>query len=100
MARSGRLHGCPDDPLTRPRHPAGCTIKAYITELQSPPTVDSLTMEFCDEMRANLTPKQMEQVVSLNKAEPNSNVCRSHDFCDANMVLHAVFKRHGMDVAD
>lgn len=71
-----------------------------MTELKSPPAVDSLALEFCDEMRATLTPEQMEQVVLLNKAEPNPNVCRSHDFCDANMVLHAVFMRHGMDVAD
>lgn len=69
-------------------------------KLTPPPTVDSLAMEFCDELRATLTSEQMENVVSLNAAEGDPNVCHSHDFCDANMVLHEVFLRHGMDAAD
>jgi len=69
-------------------------------ELKSPPTVDSLAMEFCDELRVTLSPEHMEQVVSLNEAETNTGVCHSHDFCDANMVLYEVFMRHGMDVVD
>jgi aminoglycoside phosphotransferase len=69
-------------------------------ELKSPPTVDSLAIEFCDALRATLTPEQMEQVVSRNDAETHPGVCHSHDFCDANMVLHEVFVRHGMDVVD
>ena len=69
-------------------------------EVKPPPTIDSLAMEFCEELRATLAPEQMENVVSLNAAEANPNVCHSHDFCDANIVLNDVFLRHGMDAAD
>lgn len=69
-------------------------------ELKSPPTADSLAMEFCDELRATLTAEQMEQVVTLNAAETNSDVCHSHDFCGATMVLHEVFVRHGMGATE
>ena len=51
-------------------------------------------------MRSTLTPEQMEQVVEGNRTESNPNVCHSGDFCDSNMVLHEVFMRYGMDVAD
>lgn len=69
-------------------------------DLKSPPTIDSLAMEFCHEMRATLTQEQMEQVLALNALEMNPNVCHSHDFCDANMVLNEVFVRHGMDATE
>jgi hypothetical protein len=65
----------------------------------SPPTVDALAVEFCDAMREALTSGQMRQVVERNQAEPDAGVCHSHDFCDANMVLHEVFMRHGMDLS-
>lgn len=42
----------------------------------------------------------MDQVVEGNRTETNKNVCHSGDFCDSNMVLHEVFMRYGMDVAD
>ena len=69
-------------------------------ELKSPPIADSLAMEFCDELRATLTPEQMEQAAALNAAETHPNVCHSHDFCDANMVMHEVLVRYGMDATE
>jgi hypothetical protein len=63
------------------------------------PSVDALAVEFCDAMRDALTPEQMRQVVERNLAETDPGVCHSHDFCDANMVLHEVFMQHGMDLA-
>ena len=60
-------------------------------KLKPLPTVDSLAIEFCDELRATLTPEKMQDVVSLNAMEADPNVCHSHDFCDANMVLNDVF---------
>lgn len=66
--------------------------------IQNSPTVDELALEFCKELRATLTPEQMREVVARNTAETNPNVCHSHDFCDANMVLEAVFKRHDMSI--
>ena len=41
----------------------------------------------------------MREVVKRNLAEAAPSVCHSHDFCDANMVISAVFLRHGMDPA-
>ncbi len=65
-----------------------------------PPTIDSLANQFCQLLRSTLTPEEMEQVVEGNRTETNSNICHSGDFCDSNMVLHEVFMRYGMDVAD
>jgi hypothetical protein len=42
----------------------------------------------------------MDQVVAGNRTETNPNLCHSGDFFDSNMVLHEVFMRYGMDVAD
>lgn len=39
-------------------------------------------------------------MVAENRTESNPNVCHSGDFCDSNMILHEVFMRYGMDVAD
>ena len=63
-------------------------------------TVDSLANQFCQLLRSTLTAEQMDQVVTENRTETNLNVCHSCDFCDSNMVLHEVFMRYGMDVAD
>lgn len=85
--------GLPSSPSTR--------YKDAMTALSNPaPTVDSLALEFCDAMRATLSAEQMKSVVSLNREETNPHVCHSHDFCDANMVLHEVFMRRGMDLSD
>ena len=64
------------------------------------PSVDSLANQFGQLMRSTLTPEQMDQVVEGNRTETNKNVCHSGDFCDSNVVLHEVFMRYGMDVAD
>lgn len=64
------------------------------------PTVDSLANQFCQLLRSTLTAEQMHYVVTENRTETNLNVCHSGDFCDSNMVLHEVFMRYGMDVAD
>lgn len=61
------------------------------------PKIDALAVEFCDAMRKALTPEQMRQVVERNDTETDPGVCHSHDFCDANIVLHEVFMRHGID---
>ena len=73
---------------------------AVAADLKPPPTIDSLALKFCEELRATLTHEQMENVVSINAAEANPNVRHSHDFRDANIVLNDVFLRHDMDAAD
>jgi hypothetical protein len=59
------------------------------------PTADAL--EFSQELRDCLSPEQMAEVVECNRIETIRGVCHSHDFCDANMVLYAVFMRHDVD---
>jgi hypothetical protein len=64
------------------------------------PTVESLALEFSQALPAYLTPEQMVEIVLRNRSETYPNICHSHDFCDANMFLHEVFMKHGMDPAD
>lgn len=56
----------------------------------------TLARDFALELEATLTPEEMGEVIRRNLAETDPNVCHSHDFCDANMVLHAVLVRHGI----
>ena len=39
----------------------------------------------------------MREVVERNRAETASNVCHSHDFCDANMVFYEILLQHDME---
>ncbi len=41
----------------------------------------------------------MRAVVEHNRVETAPSCCHSNDFCDANIVLYAVFLRHGMNSA-
>jgi hypothetical protein len=44
-------------------------------------------------MQAELSRADFTQMIALNKAMPeHSNICHSHDFCDANMVMLDAFK--------
>lgn len=60
----------------------------------------TLANQFCQLLRSTLTPEQMEQVVLRNRVQTHPSVCHSSDFCASNMVLHEVFMRYGMAVAD
>ncbi len=64
------------------------------------PTAETLAREFCQELRASMTAAQLELAAQRNSEQPDPHICHSHDFCDANMALHAAFMRHGMDPAD
>lgn len=47
----------------------------------------ALALEFSRALAKSMTPEQLALVVSLNASEPDSGVCHSHDFCDANEVM-------------
>lgn len=64
------------------------------------PSVESVASEFSQALRALLTPEQMALVLARNFAESRPSICHTHDFCDANVVLHDVFLANGMDPAD
>jgi hypothetical protein len=52
-----------------------------------------LAREFGTLIQGALTVRQFRDVVDLNKTEPaDSNVCHSHDFCDANMCMLEAFQ--------
>ena len=40
---------------------------------------------------------QLAEVAIRNSREPDQNICHSHDFVDANMVMHAAFMRHDIN---
>ena len=48
---------------------------------------DALAAEFCAVLRSWLTPEQMQEIASRNRAETRVGVCHSHDFCDANVAM-------------
>ncbi len=64
------------------------------------PTALCLAQEFSRALKGQLSVEELRLIVSRNRAEANSKICHSHDFCDANVVLHEVFLNHGMDIAD
>ena len=46
----------------------------------------------------HLGAKKMKQVVARNKAEKDKNICHTHDFCDANMVMDEALKEKGFEL--
>lgn len=63
------------------------------------PSAATIDLEFSQDLHTCLGLEQMRELVERNRAETVPEVCHSHDFCDANMVIYAVFLRHGMDPA-
>lgn len=54
----------------------------------------ALAKAFADELRAELPADEFRQVVERNAAEAeDSNICHSHDFCDANMTMLVAFEK-------
>lgn len=64
------------------------------------PTTDILAQEFSVALKTELPVGEMQEIVRRNREESDPRICHSHDFCDANVVLHEVFMKYGMDVAD
>lgn len=67
---------------------------------QSQDAMDVMAREFIDLLKIWLTSEEMAEVVRRNEGENDPRICHTHDFCDANMAMHEVFMRHGMDVTD
>lgn len=61
------------------------------------PSIEDLARTFVKELRAAIGEEKFAEVVARNAAELNPDVCASHDFCDANMVMDAAFKTFGVD---
>lgn len=50
-----------------------------------------LAKEFSAQLLRAIGPDNLQQVVERNRSSEYDNACASHDFCDANMVMHAAF---------
>ena len=58
-----------------------------------------LAREFSATLREWLRPDELAEVVDRNRAETDSYICHSHDFCDPNMaMLGAMETVVGIDV--
>lgn len=57
-----------------------------------------LLVEFCRALREEIGDEEYAEVLALNAQETDPNVCHSHDYCDANMVMLATVQRvYGLD---
>lgn len=52
-----------------------------------------LAAAFCHELRARMTPRQMDEVVRRNALPEYAASCATHDFTDANMAMDEAFER-------
>lgn len=50
-------------------------------------TVELVAKAFADLLREELGDEQFEEMRQRNVEESSPNICHSHDFCDANMVM-------------
>ncbi len=48
-------------------------------------------------MREQLTAEQLDDINMRNRGEKDPNVCHSHDYCDANIVMDEAFEACGLD---
>lgn len=51
-------------------------------------TLETLAQNFGIQLLKELGQLQLLTVIKLNAAEPNSSICHSHDFTDANEVMN------------
>lgn len=54
-------------------------------------TIAAIAEKFDELVRIELGP-DYDVAVARNRAEGDPNVCHTHDFCDANMVMAEAFK--------
>ena len=60
-------------------------------------TPETVAAKFLTLLRAEIGEANYRTVCERNAAAPDATVCHSHDFCDANMVMLAVFTDLGYD---
>lgn len=67
---------------------------------ERPALVQAIAQEFGRELRNALSPEDMAEVLARNATQADPQICHSHDFCDANMVMLAAFERLGFTEDD
>ena len=56
-----------------------------------------IALQFARMLTELLGPHTMRAIVERNASEPHPDVCHSHDYCDANMVMMDAFRALGFD---
>ena len=59
------------------------------TDLPAPAILAATGAAFRRLLEAELTTPVLHEVIDRNRAETDTSICHSHDYCDANMVMHA-----------
>lgn len=62
--------------------------------------IKNLSVAFSEALVEDLGTETVTTIIERNAAETDPNVCHSHDFCDANMVMLAAFESHFDRVAN
>lgn len=65
-------------------------------KLSGKPVPAAVARQFCDLMREQLGEHGIGEVVHLNSKEANPEVCHTHDFCDANLVMNDALEECGV----
>lgn len=75
-------------------------LKAVITTDKEDSVKIKIAHLFATELKEYLTKEEMVEVIKRNELEKDSNVCHSHDFCDANMAMDSAMSKHGLEIID
>lgn len=50
-----------------------------------------IARQFSEGIQQALTVGEFRRMIDANKAEANEGVCHTHDYCDANDIMHVSF---------
>jgi hypothetical protein len=53
--------------------------------------IPAIANEFASILLENVGEENLREINRRNAAEKNSDICHSHDFCDANICMHDAF---------
>ena len=59
-----------------------------------------LADEFAETLHGCLTAWEWLEMCRRNAAETSRNICHSHDFCDANIIMHVCWLELGLPELD
>lgn len=60
--------------------------------------LSKIANKFSELLLEEIGKEKLDEVVSLNKEEENDDICHSHDFCDANVLMAEAFAAVGIDL--
>lgn len=60
------------------------------------PSANCLARLFSQQVVDSLSTAELAEAVRRNSADATPGVCHTHDFCDANMLMHEAFVKCGL----